>query len=172
MRHWQPMCILAMQKLRDVSSAVTLPPFAFSSRVSRTHTQYCNKGVWKRLPDLIRGYQTEGEAQKVTATLLPPWWIWYPVMTAVLFVARKVILATTSPVCSATAVMVLDISCRTAQRKLPHQECLITMIDCVPTHVMITTAEADHTFSITDTVKKTFWQVRITTLIPMQQKLQ
>ena len=61
----------------------------------------------------------------------------------------------TSLMHSATTVMALVISPRTAQRKFPHQEHLITTIDCTPTHIVIKTTEIDHTLSITDATKET-----------------
>ena len=64
-------------------------------------------------------------------------------------------MATTALICSATTVTTLVISPRTAERKFPHQEHLITTIDCSPTHVMIATAEADLNLTITDATKET-----------------
>ena len=73
-------------------------------------------------------------------------------MTDVLFVARQVILVATAPMHSVINVVVLVILPRNAQRKF-HQEHLVTMIDCTPTHGMTTTAGTNHSPLITDTAK-------------------
>ena len=56
---------------------------------------------------------------------------------------------------SATTVTVLVISLRTAQRKLTHQEHLVTLIDCTPTHATMTSAGTDHNISIMHAAKET-----------------
>ena len=64
-------------------------------------------------------------------------------------------MATTALMCSATTVMDVVTSSWTAQQEFPHQEHLITMIDCAPSHTMVTTTETDHTLSTTDTAEDT-----------------
>ena len=59
------MHIIPKWKLRGVISAVTLPPYAFLSRVSEMHT-ILQQRCMKRTPDLTRGHQTGGEAQHGT----------------------------------------------------------------------------------------------------------
>ena len=76
-------------------------------------------------------------------------------MKGVLFTARKVILVTTAQMHIATSATALVILPRTAQRKFPHQEHLVTTIDCAPTHMTIAAAEADPHLSITNTTKET-----------------
>ena len=69
--------------------------------------------------------------------------------------ARKVILVATAPRHSATAVMILVISPRTAKRKLPHQGQPIIIINPTPTHIITTAAGTGHTPSIPDASKGT-----------------
>ena len=60
------MSIISRWKLRDVTSTVTLLPYVYSTRVSGMHAtslERCTKGP----QELIRGYQTSGEAQHGSA---------------------------------------------------------------------------------------------------------
>ena len=158
MRHWQPMGIISKWKLRDMTSTVTLMPFTFSSRVSGMHTilqQRCMKRTPKPCQRLSNWWRSSTQCNRLQVPCHPIWWTWCQTMTDVLLMVRKVILATTALMCSATTVMALVISSRTAQTKFPQQEHLITMIDHTPTHIMITTAERNHSLSITDTAKET-----------------
>ena len=75
-------------------------------------------------------------------------------MTDVLYVARQVILVTPAPMHSVITVMVLVILSRTAQRKFPHHEHLVTTTDHTPNHVMTTAAGTDHSPFITDAARE------------------
>ena len=68
---------------------------------------------------------------------------------------RKVILVATTLRCSATTVMILAISLKTAPRKLLHQEHLIIDIVPIPTHIIMTAVGKGHTHSMIDVAKET-----------------
>ena len=151
-RHWQPMCIILKQKLRGVTSTVTLLQYAFLSRVSGMHTisqQRCMKRTprpYQRLSNWLRS-STGNNRLQLPCHLLQ--WRWHWTMTDVLFVARQVVLVIAvlmHSVITATALVILS---KTAQRKFPHQEHLITMTDHAPTHIIITTTGTDHHLSTT-----------------------
>ena len=83
------------------------------------------------------------------------WWTWCQVMTHVLFVARKSIFDITALMHSATSTTVFIILPRTAQRKFPHQEYIVTMTNHALTDVIITTTDTGQTPFITDVASRT-----------------
>ena len=171
--HTYTSCFMEMQQRDSETLAAYAPCFkmgakrcGFNSGTTAIHIFV--KGLWdahniaakvyekepQTLSEVIKLLEKFKMAQQVTATLSPPMMSMMSNDDRCFACGRKGHIGHNCPNAKCYNCNGFGHFTKTAQRKSPHQEHLTTTIDHAPIHIMITTTERDHNFSITDAAKE------------------